>query len=237
MKTADEVIHELQRANIIFMVAGLGGGTGTGSIVGLAETLHRRTAGFSDGSVACRCSYVPFEVETARMAAAKKGFNRLKESCDTVVVIDNNRFVKVAGNLPFREALGVANTTVGKFVKGVTETITTASLINMDYADLKAIMTGSGLASIGIGEGHRRNTSGTSSGKSVKRTLTRHRRRHQSQRSTHPRIRRGRPDADRSQPSRRNHEAFTAAKTKIIWGARVNKELQAPSQSWPSSPA
>jgi cell division protein FtsZ len=55
--------------------------------------------------------------------------------------------------LPFREALGVANTTVGKFIKGITETITTASLINMDYADLKAIMTGAGLASIGIGEG------------------------------------------------------------------------------------
>jgi cell division protein FtsZ len=96
---------------------------------------------------------LPFEVETARMAAAKKGLNRLKGSCDSVVVIDNNRLVKVAGNLPFREALGVANTTVGKFVKGVTETITTASLINLDYADLKAIMTGSGLASIGIGEG------------------------------------------------------------------------------------
>jgi len=88
------------------------------------------------------------------MAAAKKGLNRLKAVCDTVVVIDNNRLVKVAGNLPFREALGVANTTVGKFIKGVTETITTASLINMDYADLKAIMQGAGLASIGIGEGN-----------------------------------------------------------------------------------
>src|SRR4030042_715629 len=86
LETSNEVIYELARANIVFMVAGLGGGTGT-------------------------------------------------------------------GNLPFREALGVANTTVGKFIKGITETITTASLINMDYADLKAIMTGAGLASIGIGEG------------------------------------------------------------------------------------
>ena len=55
--------------------------------------------------------------------------------------------------MPFREALGVANTTIGKFVKGITETITTASLINLDYADLRAIMSGAGLASIGVGDG------------------------------------------------------------------------------------
>ena len=91
--------------------------------------------------------------EIAKMSVAKKGLNRLKSACDTVVVVDNNRLVKVAGNLPFREALGVANTTIGKFVKGITETITTASLINLDYADLRAIMSGAGIASIGVGDG------------------------------------------------------------------------------------
>lgn len=152
-ESANEVIYELSKSNIIFMVAGLGGGTGTGAIVGLADALHRKTAGNPMAPLIVGVVTLPFEVETARMAAAKKGLNRLKDACDTVVVIDNTRLVKVAGNLPFREALGVANTTVGKFIKGVTETITCASLINMDYADLKAIMTGSGLASIGIGEG------------------------------------------------------------------------------------
>ena len=152
-ESAPEVVHELSKSNIIFMVAGLGGGTGTGSIVGLADVLRKKFAGNPMAPLIVGVVTLPFEVETARMAAAKKGLNRLKAVCDTVVVIDNNRLVKVAGNLPFREALGVANTTVGKFIKGVTETITTASLINMDYADLKAIMTGAGLASIGIGEG------------------------------------------------------------------------------------
>ncbi len=152
-ETAPEVVHELSKSNIIFMVAGLGGGTGTGSIVGLADVLRKKFAGNPMAPLIVGVVTLPFEIETARMAAAKKGLNRLKAVCDTVVVIDNNRLVKVAGNLPFREALGVANTTVGKFIKGVTETITTASLINMDYADLKAIMTGAGLASIGIGEG------------------------------------------------------------------------------------
>ncbi len=94
---------------------------------------------------------LPFEIETARMELAKKGIQRLKEVCDTVVLIDNNKLVKLAGNLPFKEALGVANTTIGKFIKGVTETITTASLINIDFADLRAIMTGAGLASSGVG--------------------------------------------------------------------------------------
>jgi cell division protein FtsZ len=152
-ESANEVIYELTKSNIIFMVAGLGGGTGTGSIVGLADVLRKKFAGNPMAPLIVGVVTLPFEVETARMAAAKKGLSRLKNACDSIVVIDNNRLVKVAGNLPFREALGVANTTVGKFVKGVTETITTASLINLDYADLKAIMTGSGLASIGIGEG------------------------------------------------------------------------------------
>ena len=152
-ESANEVIYELTKSNIIFMVAGLGGGTGTGSIVGLADVLRKKFAGNPMAPLIVGVCTLPFEVETARMAAAKKGLSRLKAACDSIVVIDNNRLVKVAGNLPFREALGVANTTVGKFVKGVTETITTASLINLDYADLKAIMTGSGLASIGIGEG------------------------------------------------------------------------------------
>ncbi|TFH25479.1 cell division protein FtsZ [Candidatus Bathyarchaeota archaeon] len=152
-ESVNEVFHELSRSNIIFMVAGLGGGTGTGAIVGLADSLRKKFKGNPMAPLLVGVVTLPFEVETARMTSAKKGLNRLKDVRDSVVVIDNNRLVKVAGNLPFKEALGVANTTVGKFVKGVTETITTASLINMDYADLKAIMSGSGLASIGIGEG------------------------------------------------------------------------------------
>jgi cell division protein FtsZ len=153
LESQAEVLKELSRSNIIFMVAGLGGGTGTGAIVGLADTLRKKCAGNPTAPLIVGVVTLPFEVETARMTSAKKGLNRLKAVCDTVVVIDNNRLVKVAGNLPFSEALGVANTTIGKFIKGVTETITTASLINLDYADLKAIMSDAGLASIGLGDG------------------------------------------------------------------------------------
>jgi cell division protein FtsZ len=152
-ESADEIIKEVSDANIIFLVAGLGGGTGSGAITALGEELRKRFGVSPIPHLIVGVVTLPFDVETARMAIAKEGLKRLKTVCDTVVVIDNNRLVKIAGNLPFREALGVANTTIGKFVKGVTETITTASLINLDYADLRAIMQGAGLASIGIGEG------------------------------------------------------------------------------------
>jgi len=152
-ETSNVVTNEVANANIIFLVAGLGGGTGTGAIIGLAEALRNRFSGSGVPHLVVGVVTLPFDVETARMSVAKKGLDRLKAACDTTVVVDNNRLVKVAGNLPFREALGVANTTIGKFVKGITETITTASLINLDYADLRAIMAGAGIASIGIGDG------------------------------------------------------------------------------------
>lgn len=152
-ESADGVIKEVSDASIMFLVAGLGGGTGTGSTISLAEELRKRFVNSPIRHLIIGVVTLPFDIETARMKIAKSGLKRLKRACDTVVVIDNNRLVKIAGNLPFKEALGVANTTIGKFIKGITETITTASLINLDYADLKAIMEGAGLASIGIGEG------------------------------------------------------------------------------------
>jgi len=128
-ETMDEVIKEIIGANIIFLVAGLGGGTGTGGTCALADELRRRLSPEIHNLVVGVVT-LPFEIETARMKIAREGIKRLKASCDTVVVIDNNRLTKIAGNLPFRKALGVANTTIGQFIKGVTETIATASLIN-----------------------------------------------------------------------------------------------------------
>ena len=153
IESVDEVVKEVCDAHIIFLVAGLGGGTGTGSTAVLAEELQNRFAETTMPHLIIGVVTLPFDVETARMSIAKKGLDKLKDACDTVVVIDNNRLVKIAGNLPFRQALGVAYTTIGRFIKGVTETITTASLINLDYADMRAIMHRAGIASIGVGEG------------------------------------------------------------------------------------
>lgn len=141
-----EIEREVQGANIIFICAGLGGGTGTGAIQILSEELKRHTGALIIGVVT-----LPFAVERYRYDMAKEALDNLQRSCDTLVTIDNNKLTKVAGNLPLKEALGVANELVGQFVKGITETITTASLINIDFADLTAIMEAKGIAAIGVG--------------------------------------------------------------------------------------
>lgn len=141
-----EITREVQGANIIFLCAGLGGGTGTGAIQVLSHELKRHTGALVIGVVT-----LPFAVERYRYDMAKEALDNLQTSCDTLVTIDNNKLTKLAGNLPLKEALGVANELVGQFVKGITETITTASLINIDFADLTAIMEGKGLAAIGVG--------------------------------------------------------------------------------------
>jgi cell division protein FtsZ len=145
-ESIDEVAKEVHGSNIIFLCAGLGGGTGTGAIQVLAEELKRATGALIVGVVT-----LPFSVERHRYAMARDALLSLQRSCDTVVAIDNNRLTRIAGNLPLQQALGVANELVGQFIKGITETITTASLINIDFADLSAIMEGRGLAAIGVG--------------------------------------------------------------------------------------
>src|SRR5947199_6920681 len=140
-----EFAKETQNSNIVFICAGLGGGTGTGSAGVLARELRR------PGRLVIGVVTLPFSVERYRYESAKNGLKGLRTDCDTVVAIDNTKLSKVAGDLPLQQALGVANELVGQFVKGITETITTASLINIDFADLTAIMEGRGLAAIGVG--------------------------------------------------------------------------------------
>jgi len=141
----EDVQKEVQGSNILFLCAGLGGGTGTGASQVYSESLR------APGRLVVGVVTLPFSVERYRYENAKKGLQAMRGHCDTVVAIDNTKLARVAGDLPLQDALGVANELVGQFVKGITETITTASLINIDYADLRAIMERKGLAAIGVG--------------------------------------------------------------------------------------
>lgn len=149
-QAARESLEQIKRdavgSNIIYVATGLGGGTGTGASWVIANAL-KPTGALMIGVVT-----LPFAVERFRYNNAKIGLEKLKAQCDTVVVLDNTKLAKVAGDLPLKEALGVANELVGEFVKGITETITTASLINIDFADLRAIMEKRGIAAMGVGE-------------------------------------------------------------------------------------
>lgn len=146
-ESIQELKKEVEHSNIVFVCAGLGGGTGTGAAQVIAKELQ------NTGALVIGVVTLPFSIERYRYEIAKKGLEKLRDYCDTVVAIDNSKLSKVAGNLPLQQALGVANELVGQFVKGITETITVASLINIDYADLRAIMQRKGLAAIGVGVG------------------------------------------------------------------------------------
>ncbi|NJD77900.1 MAG: cell division protein FtsZ [Candidatus Methanoperedens sp.] len=142
----DELKTELEGANLVFLVAGLGGGTGTGAMPVVAELTREM------GALTIGCVTIPFTIEMARREKAREAINLLASSCDSVVIIDNTKLREVAGNLPLKEALNVANALVGAFVKNLTDTITQPSLVNLDYADLRAVMERGGISSIGIGE-------------------------------------------------------------------------------------
>ncbi|MFC1685861.1 cell division protein FtsZ [Nanoarchaeota archaeon] len=149
-EAAKEAMSELKRcvsgADMVFVVAGMGGGTGTGSAPVIAQ-LAKET-----GSVTIGVVTMPFETEKARIDKAEFGLQQLRDVTDTVIVIDNNRLVEIAGNLPIEQAFAVANELISTMIKGIVETITIPSLINIDYADVAAIMKNGDVAVIGIGE-------------------------------------------------------------------------------------
>ena len=136
----------LKNADLVFVTAGMGGGTGTGSAPIVAEIAKE------NGAVVIGMVTYPFKIERARLKKADEGLAKLTESCDTVIVIDNNRLVEFVPNLPINEAFKVADEIIAQAVKGITETISRKSLINIDYADVKSVMTNGGVAMIGVGE-------------------------------------------------------------------------------------
>jgi cell division protein FtsZ len=146
-ETSDEIEKLIAGSGLVFVTAGLGGGTGTGASPVIAKLAKEM------GALTLSVVTIPFQVERARLVKAKEGLKRLVDVCDAVIVIDNNRLRKVAGNLPLTEAFGVANELMATFLKNISETMAIPSLVNLDFADIKAIMTGSGVCAIGVGEG------------------------------------------------------------------------------------
>ncbi|MEK6830531.1 MAG: cell division protein FtsZ, partial [Nanoarchaeota archaeon] len=137
-EAAKESLSELKKAcsgaDMIFIIGGEGGGTATGAMPVVAQ-LSKDT-----GAVVIGVVTMPFECEKARMDKAEFGLQELRDYVDTAIVIDNNRLVDVAGQLPIQQAFAVANELISTMIKGIVETITLPSLINLDYADVSSIM-------------------------------------------------------------------------------------------------
>jgi len=149
-EAAKESLSELKKstsgADMVFVCSGMGGGTGTGAAPVVAQLAKE------SGAVVIGVVTMPFECEKARIDKAEFGLQELREVSDTCIVIDNNRLVDIAGNLPMEQAFAVANELVSTMIKGIVETITLPSLINLDYADVSSIMRNGDVAVIGVGE-------------------------------------------------------------------------------------
>jgi cell division protein FtsZ len=149
-RAARESIHEIEEllrdSDLVFITAGMGGGTGTGSAPVVAEVAKKHNA-----VVTCMVS-TPFNVERARLIKADEGLDDLRVKADSTVVLDNNRLLEFVPNLPINQAFSVMDQMIAETVKGISETITVPSLINLDYADMKAIMDQGGLSVMLWGE-------------------------------------------------------------------------------------
>ena len=141
----------LESADLCFITAGMGGGTGTGTAPVVAQIAKEQ------GAIVVGMVSYPFQVEKARLIRAEEGLELLAQAADSVIVLDNNRLKNFVPNLPLGQAFSVMDQLIGETVKGISETITEPSLINIDYADVRAIMSKGGVAVMLVGESKQQN--------------------------------------------------------------------------------
>ena len=145
-ENVSEIKDTLKTADMVFICAGMGGGTGTGAAAVVAQLAKDL------GAIVIGVVTMPWNIEKARIDKAEWGLKQLRQIADTVIVIDNNRLSDIAGNLPIQQSFAVANEIVATMIKSIVEIIAVPSLINLDYADVKAIMSKGGVSVIGFGE-------------------------------------------------------------------------------------
>jgi len=151
-KAAEESKDELQQAlegsDLVFIAAGMGGGTGTGAAPVVAEVAKQ------SGALTVGIVTKPFSFEgKRRMRQAEEGIARLAENVDTLIVIPNDRLKDVIAGAPLQEAFRNADDVLRMGVKGISDIITCPGLVNVDFADVRSVMTEAGTALLGIGIG------------------------------------------------------------------------------------
>lgn len=143
----DELRASLANSDIVFITCGLGGGTGTGGAPIVAKIAREA------GALCIAIVTQPFTAEgVVRMQNAEWGLERLQAVTDTVIVIPNDKLLEIVPRLALNAAFKVADEILMRAIKGITEIVTKVGLVNLDFADLKTIMKGGGVAMIGLGE-------------------------------------------------------------------------------------
>ncbi|MFA5105474.1 MAG: cell division protein FtsZ [Candidatus Micrarchaeia archaeon] len=150
-KAAEESKEEIKKAiadaTMVFIACGMGGGTGTGSAHIIAE------AAKSAGALTIAVTTLPFKSEgRRRMENAIEGLAKLRKHADTTVVVPNDKLLTIAPDLPLNTAFKVCDEVLAGSVKGIAELVTKAGLVNLDFADLRTILSSAGCAVVGTGE-------------------------------------------------------------------------------------
>ncbi len=141
-----QIKQMLEGVDLVFITAGMGGGTGTGAAPVVAEIAK------SLGAIVVGAVTMPFKMEGSRIQKAEDGLAKLRQVTDTVVVIENQKLLEYAGSLPLAQAFALADELISMMIKGIVETITVPSLVNLDFADVKTIMGAGGVSAICVGE-------------------------------------------------------------------------------------
>jgi cell division protein FtsZ len=146
-ESESEIKKKIAGSDLIFITCGMGGGTGTGAapvIAGLAKKQGALTIGIVT---------MPFTIEgQKRIENAMNGLEKMESIVDTLIVIPNDKLLELAPDLPLQTAFKIADEILTNAVKGVTELVTTSGLVNLDFADIRAVMSNGGVSLIGMGE-------------------------------------------------------------------------------------
>lgn len=146
-ESKEEIKKALKGADMIFLTCGLGGGTGTGSLPVIADTAKKM------GALTVSIVTLPFSMEgKQRMKNAHEGLTNLETTSDTLIVIPNDKLLEIVPDVSIATAFKVADEILVNAVKGIAELVTKPGLVNLDFADVRAIMSQGGLAMIGMGE-------------------------------------------------------------------------------------
>ncbi len=144
----EEISKTLEGYNMIFLAAGMGGGTGGGAAPIIAQI------GRELGALVVSFVTYPFSLERSRKAKADWSLEQLSKNADTTIVIENDRLLSYAPNLQMDKAFELIDNIAANAVRGIADTITLPSLINLDFADLRSVMRDTGTAVINIGYGN-----------------------------------------------------------------------------------
>ncbi len=165
-ESAHEIKGKLSGADMVFITCGLGGGTGSGSAPIIAEQARKA------GALTIAIVTMPFSMEgKTRIENARSALERLEKNVDTLIVIPNDKLLELAPDLPLQTAFKIADEILTNSVKGIAELITKTGLVNLDFADIKTVMTGGGVAMIGVGESDSQNRAMESVGKALTNPL------------------------------------------------------------------